>query len=58
MQLQKRLSRIYKGKEYSKYVIIIPPKDIEKLGWKDQDVLESNIEEGKIIIGKKESHRN
>jgi len=53
MQLQKQASRIYKGREYPKYVIVIPPKDIEKLGWEDRDELDSVIEEDKIIIRKR-----
>ena len=52
MQLQKQSSRIYKGKEYPKYVIVIPPKDVEKLGWEDRDELESVIKDGNLIIGK------
>ena len=50
MHLQKQQSRIYKGKEYSKYLIVIPPKDIEKLGWDERDELESTIEDRKLII--------
>jgi bifunctional DNA-binding transcriptional regulator/antitoxin component of YhaV-PrlF toxin-antitoxin module len=41
------------GKEYHKYLIVISPKDIEKLGWGDKDELESVIEDGKLIIEKK-----
>jgi bifunctional DNA-binding transcriptional regulator/antitoxin component of YhaV-PrlF toxin-antitoxin module len=52
MHLQKQQSRVYKGKEYPKYLIVIPPKDIEKLGWGEQDVLESTIENGRLIIEK------
>jgi len=53
MQLQKQSSRIYKGKEYPKYLIVVPPKDVEKLGWTEKDELESIIEEGRLIVGKK-----
>ena len=35
MKLQKQLSRKVKGKEYAKYVVVIPPSTIEKLGWKN-----------------------
>ena len=55
MHLQKQQSRIYKGKEYPKYLIVIPPKDVEKLGWTDRDELESVIEGDKLIIGRKRS---
>ncbi len=50
MQLQKQSSRVYKGKEYPKYLIVIPPKDIEKLGWTVGDDLESVIEKGRLVI--------
>ena len=53
MHLQKQQSRVYKGREYPKYLIVVPPKDVEKLGWGDKDELESVIEEGKLIILKK-----
>jgi bifunctional DNA-binding transcriptional regulator/antitoxin component of YhaV-PrlF toxin-antitoxin module len=53
MRLQKQQSRVYKGKEYPKYLIVIPPKDIEKLGWNDGDELESTIESGKLVLGRK-----
>jgi bifunctional DNA-binding transcriptional regulator/antitoxin component of YhaV-PrlF toxin-antitoxin module len=57
MHLQKQQSRVYKGKEYSKYLIVIPSKDIEKLGWSEKDELEPIIDDGKLIIevkGKKQ----
>jgi bifunctional DNA-binding transcriptional regulator/antitoxin component of YhaV-PrlF toxin-antitoxin module len=53
MQLQKQASRVYKGKEYPKYLIVIPPKDIEILGWKEGDDLESIIEDCTLTIRKK-----
>jgi hypothetical protein len=53
MQLQKQSSRIYKGKEYPKYLIVVPPKDIEKLGWTEGEELESSIGDKRLIIWKK-----
>ena len=35
MILQKQKAREYKGKSIYKYVIVIPPKDVEELGWKE-----------------------
>ena len=52
MHLQKQQSRIYKGKVYPKYLIVIPPKDIERLGWDEHDELESTIEDGRLVIEK------
>lgn len=50
MQLQKQLSRKHKDKEYPKYTVVIPPKEIEKLGWKEGDELEPEIKDSKLII--------
>jgi bifunctional DNA-binding transcriptional regulator/antitoxin component of YhaV-PrlF toxin-antitoxin module len=50
MHLQKQLSRKHKNKEYPKYTIVVPPKEIEKLGWKEGDELESELKDGKLII--------
>lgn len=40
MKLQKQLSRKVGQQEYSKFVLTISPKDIDKLGWKPGQDLE------------------
>ncbi len=50
MQLQKQLSRKHKDKEYPKFTIVIPPKEIEKLGWTEGEELEPEIEDNILII--------
>lgn len=35
MKLQKVRAREYKGKTIYKWIIVIPPKDIEQLEWKE-----------------------
>lgn len=52
MQLQKQLSRKHKNKIYSKYIIVIPPKIIKKLKWKEGDKLDCIISGEKLIIRK------
>ncbi|MCP3682890.1 MAG: AbrB/MazE/SpoVT family DNA-binding domain-containing protein [bacterium] len=52
MRLQKQLSKKIGDKEYAKYVIVIPPKTIEKLGWKTGQELKAKLEKGKLIIEK------
>lgn len=54
MKLQKQLSRKAKGKSYPKYVMTIPPKDIEELGWQKGMELEVCIKENKLIIQPKQ----
>ncbi len=52
MKLQKRLSRIYKGKKYHKYILVIPKEDIEKARLKAGDELKSEVKEEEIRIRK------
>ena len=52
MRLQKQLSRKYEGKEYAKYVIVVKPELIEKLGWKEGQELEAEVKGDKLIIEK------
>jgi AbrB family looped-hinge helix DNA binding protein len=54
VKLQKQLSRKIEGKTYPKYVVTIPPKDIEKLGWKEGTELESIVKNGKIVLKPKD----
>ncbi len=50
MKLQKQLSKIVNKKRYHKYVIVLPPKIIKKLGFKAGDELKGNIKKDKLVI--------
>jgi AbrB family looped-hinge helix DNA binding protein len=50
LKLQKQLSRRVEGKSYPKYVVTIPPKFVEKLGWKEGTELKADIKDGKIVL--------
>ena len=50
MKLQKQLSRKVDDKEYPKYVVTIPPKQIEEVGWKEGTELIAVVEEGRIVL--------
>ena len=52
MYLQKQLSKKIGDKEYAKYVIVVPPKLIDKLKWKGGDELEAVVKGDKLIIEK------
>ena len=52
MRLQKQLSKKIGEKEYPKWVLVIPPKYIKKLGWKGGEELEAEIKKGKLVIEK------
>jgi antitoxin component of MazEF toxin-antitoxin module len=52
MQLQKQLSRAVAGKEYAKYVLVIPPSSIEQLRWKEGEELEHEVKDETLLIRK------
>ena len=52
MQLQRRKTLIYKGKQYYQYVFSIPNDQIEYLGWKHQQELFTTVRRGKLIVQK------
>jgi bifunctional DNA-binding transcriptional regulator/antitoxin component of YhaV-PrlF toxin-antitoxin module len=50
MRLQKRLSRKIGNKEYNKYILTIPPKTINELGWKEGQELKITVKGKKATI--------
>lgn len=50
MKLQEQVSRKVKGKTYPKYVLTVPPKNIETLGWQKGTELEICIKGDKLVI--------
>jgi hypothetical protein len=50
MKIQKRLSRKVNGKEYYKYEVDIPTKDMEELGWEGGMELKRKVEGKKLIL--------
>jgi bifunctional DNA-binding transcriptional regulator/antitoxin component of YhaV-PrlF toxin-antitoxin module len=57
MKLQRQVTRVVEDKEYTKWVITIPPEQIESLGWKEGEELESRLGKNSLII-KKASLKN
>ena len=55
MKLQKQTTRKIGDNEYVKWVIVIPPSQIDETGWKEGDDLES-IVKGKTLIIKRMSN--
>jgi len=35
VKLQKQLSRQFAGRDYAKWVVVLPPKLVKELGWKE-----------------------
>jgi len=54
MKLQKVRAREYKGKTIYKWIIVIPPKDIEQLEWKEGNKLEGTVikDKGYFLVKK------
>ena len=55
MKIQKRFLRNYKGKDYYKYIVNIPPLILKEAGFEDYnnlDDVEIKAEKGKISIVK------
>jgi antitoxin component of MazEF toxin-antitoxin module len=52
MKLQKQLSRRVGNKEYAKWVIAIPPKQVKALGWNEGQSLEGEVTDQKLVIKK------
>ena len=50
MKLQKRLSRIYNGKRYYKYMLVIPEKEVDTAEFKEGEELISESKGGEIKI--------
>ena len=50
MRLQKHFVRKSGTKEYSKYVLVIPPEHIEKLQWEEGIELDSKVKGKKLLI--------
>jgi antitoxin component of MazEF toxin-antitoxin module len=49
MRLQRQVSRQVDGNEYAKWIIVIPPSQVEELGWVEGMELESYVK-GKILV--------
>ena len=52
MRLIKQHGREYQGKDYFKFIVVIPNKIIEKLGWRGGEDLEAEVKGDKLIIEK------
>ncbi|MFY3739818.1 MAG: antitoxin component of MazEF toxin-antitoxin module [Candidatus Nitrosomirales archaeon] len=57
MKLQKRFNRKVAGKEYSKWVVNLPPEEVERLGWEEGVDLEATIKDDKLILKSKSGKR-
>ncbi len=52
MRLQKQKTREVKGKEYFRWSVVIPPDEVEGLGWQEGEELKPRREGKKLVIEK------
>jgi hypothetical protein len=50
MRLQKRFNRKVGDREYSKWMIVLAPEDVEKLGWSEGEELETQVRDSKLVL--------
>lgn len=50
MRLQKQKTREVKGKEYFRWTVVIPPDEVEELGWEEGEELTSIPRGEKLVI--------
>ena len=55
MRLQRQRTREVKGKEYFRWTVVIPPSEVEGLGWKEGEELEPKKQGKKLILESKKS---
>jgi len=54
MKVIKQKSRDYENKEYFKYIVVIPNKEIKELGWKGGEELKVEVKRKSLIIEKED----
>ncbi len=50
VKLQRRLGRKYQGKEYVKWIVVIPPKQVRELQWGEGETLEGVVKGQALIL--------
>ena len=53
MKIQKASSRVYHGKAYHKYIIVLPEEDVKRANLKEGDELISEVKDKQIILKKR-----
>lgn len=53
MRLQRHFARTIKGKDYFKWVVVIPPEDVLEIGWKEGIDLQIKISNNSLILSPK-----
>lgn len=46
MKLLRPLNRVYRGKAYYRWILMIPPRQVRELGWQAGEELETRVSRG------------
>jgi hypothetical protein len=57
MRLQKQKTREVKGKEYFRWSVVIPPSEVNELGWKEGMELEQMRDGKRLVLSAKGTSR-
>jgi hypothetical protein len=55
VRLQRHKTRRVKGKDYFRWMVVIPPKSVEELGWKEGMELETRMKKGRLVLRRAKS---
>lgn len=50
VKLQRRFNRKVNEKEYSKWIVTLPPEDVAAVGWKEGAELEIDVKNDELVI--------
>lgn len=53
MRLRRVQNRVYKGKEYERWLLTVPPDLVSKLGWDESTELEAKARDGALRLVRK-----
>jgi bifunctional DNA-binding transcriptional regulator/antitoxin component of YhaV-PrlF toxin-antitoxin module len=50
MKLRRTQNRVYHGKIYEKWILVLPPEDVKKLGWTEGIELEPTVKRNELRL--------
>ena len=50
MRIRKVQNRVYKGKEYERWLLTLPPELVKEMGWDEKTEVEAKKRRGSVII--------
>lgn len=50
LRLQKQRTRVVDGKNYYKWIVTIPPKAVEELGWEEGVRLNVKVKRNRLVL--------